>query len=50
MLRVVNIHKKTCDIYMGRAGHRKDGYFENPFNQYGRECHVDIIVEYLQKI
>jgi len=99
MLRVVNIHKETYDIYMGRAGHGQDGTFGNPFSQYNREknivmfktyfydrlekdliykekihnlkteadkrepeelklgcfcfpksCHVDIIIEYLQKI
>ena len=29
--RVVNIRKETCDVYIGRAGHGKDGYFGNPF-------------------
>lgn len=28
--RVVNIRKETCDVYIGRAGHGKDGYFEFP--------------------
>jgi len=98
-IRVVNIHKEACDLYMGRAGHGEDGFYGNPFSQYSREkniamfkkyfydklekdpvykekihdlkieagkrepeelklgcfcspksCHVDIIVEYLQKI
>ena len=29
--RVVNIRKETCDVYIGRAGYGKDGYFGNPF-------------------
>ena len=29
--RVVNIRKETCDVYIGRAGCGKDGYFGNPF-------------------
>ena len=29
--RVVNIRKESCDVYIGRAGHGKDGYFGNPF-------------------
>lgn len=29
--RVVNIRKETCDVFIGRAGYGKDGYFGNPF-------------------
>ena len=29
--RVVNIRKETCNVYIGRAGYGKDGYFGNPF-------------------
>ena len=29
--RVVNIRKESCDVYIGRAGQGKDGYFGNPF-------------------
>ena len=29
--RVVNIRKESYDVYIGRAGHGKDGYFGNPF-------------------
>lgn len=28
---VVNIRYEAYDIYIGRAGHGKDGYFGNPF-------------------
>lgn len=28
---VVNIHKAPYDVYCGRAGKGKDGYFGNPF-------------------
>lgn len=29
--QVVNIRFSVYDIYIGRAGHGKDGYFGNPF-------------------
>jgi hypothetical protein len=29
--QVVNIRYFACDVYIGRAGHGKDGYFGNPF-------------------
>lgn len=29
--RIVNIRRENCDVYIGRAGHGKDGYFGNPF-------------------
>ena len=28
---MVNIRKESCDVYIGRAGQGKDGYFGNPF-------------------
>lgn len=28
--RAVNLRKSTYDVYVGRAGHGKDGYFGNP--------------------
>lgn len=31
MTAVVNIYKDKYDVYIGRAGHGKDGYFGNPF-------------------
>lgn len=30
MTRVVNLHKQLFDVYIGRAGHGYDGYFDNP--------------------
>ncbi|WP_455622779.1 DUF4326 domain-containing protein [Parabacteroides sp.] len=29
--KVVNIRKENYDVYIGRAGYGKDGYFGNPF-------------------
>lgn len=29
--RVVNVRKESCDVYIGRKGKGKDGYFGNPF-------------------
>ncbi len=29
--RVVNLYKERYDVYIGRAGKGKDGYFGNPF-------------------
>jgi len=29
--KVVNIYKERYDVYIGRAGKGKDGYFGNPF-------------------
>lgn len=29
--KVVNIYKEPFDVYIGRAGKGKDGYFGNPF-------------------
>lgn len=34
--RVVNIRKERYDIYIGRAGKGKDGYFGNPVKVGGR--------------
>ena len=31
MTKVVNIQEEKFDVYIGRAGHGKDGYFGNPF-------------------
>ena len=28
---VVNIYREPCDVYIGRAGHGRNGYFGNPF-------------------
>lgn len=32
MCRVVNLNKEPYDIYIGRKGRGKDGYFGNPFS------------------
>ena len=37
MTKVVNIYKETSDVYIGRAGKGKDGYFGNPF-RVGATC------------
>lgn len=29
--QVVNLRRDSYDVYIGRAGHGKDGYFGNPF-------------------
>jgi hypothetical protein len=31
MTTVVNLRQSPYDVYIGRAGHGKDGYFGNPF-------------------
>lgn len=31
MTTIVNLKKEPYDIYIGRAGHGKEGYFGNPF-------------------
>ena len=31
MTRVVNLRKEPYDVYIGRAGHGKSGYFGNPW-------------------
>ncbi len=32
MCKVVNLYKEPYDVYIGRAGKGKDGYFGNPFH------------------
>lgn len=32
MTTVVNLYKEPYDVYIGRAGKGKDGYFGNPYN------------------
>lgn len=34
MTKVVNIYKEPYDVYIGRAGKGKDGYFGNPIKLY----------------
>lgn len=35
--RVVNIYREPYDIYIGRAGKGKDGYYGNPFRVINNE-------------
>jgi hypothetical protein len=35
--KVVNLYKQPYDVYIGRGGHGKDGYFENPY-RLGHAC------------
>lgn len=42
---VVNIHKDEYDIYIGRAGKGKDGYWGNPV-QFNRHCPVCSDIHY----
>jgi hypothetical protein len=37
--RVVNLYKEPYDVYIGRPGKGKDGYFGNPISC-GEECPV----------
>src|SRR5438093_11987604 len=46
---VVNIYKEQFDVYIGRAGRGKDGYFGNPFpmaNGISREDAVERFQRY----
>jgi hypothetical protein len=31
MTKIVNIYKEPYDVYIGRAGNGRDGYFGNPY-------------------
>lgn len=46
MTKVVNIYKESYDIYCGRAGKGKDGYFGNPFSEGTREENIKAFEEY----
>lgn len=45
---VVNLHTSNYDVYIGRAGKGKDGYFGNPFSveKYGHGVCIDKFMEY----
>ncbi len=43
---VVNIYKEPYDVYCGRAGKGKDGYFGNPFRLKGSESRGETIEKY----
>lgn len=38
---VVNIYQSSYDVYIGRAGHGKDGTFGNPFSDKRRELNIE---------
>lgn len=45
-MKVVNLYKEPYDVYIGRAGKGKDGYFGNPVSKNKpcpkcKEIHVD---------
>lgn len=44
--RVVNIYKEPYDIYIGRTGKGKDGYFGNPFPLKQGEARGSTLVKY----
>ena len=44
--KVVNIHKESCDVYIGRAGRGKDGYFGNPFRPDAAMARGDTLERY----
>ena len=52
MTTVVNIRTHEYDVYIGRAGHGRSGYFGNPFSvsrDGGRERVIALYREYLLK-
>lgn len=55
MTTVVNIYKEPHDVYIGRAGKGKDGYFGNPFplieknSEEKREVCLQLYREYFNK-
>ncbi|MDE2425668.1 MAG: DUF4326 domain-containing protein [Elusimicrobia bacterium] len=46
MTKVVNIYKEKYDVYIGRAGKGKDGYFGNPFKLSKEENREEILNKY----
>lgn len=45
---VVNLRVEIYDVYIGRAGHGKDGYFGNPFTLEHESERVTILIRYEQ--
>lgn len=43
---VVNLRTSTFDVYIGRAGHGKDGFFGNPYNGPSREENIKNFKKY----
>lgn len=49
MGKVVNIHRgEDYEVYIGRAGNGKDGYFGNPFNEGTRTYKLKMFEQYLK--
>lgn len=46
--KVINLYKESYDIYIGRAGKGKDGYFGNPFKLLPTESRGATIERYKQ--
>lgn len=44
--RAVNLYKEQYDVYIGRAGNGKDGYFGNPFRLGAHESRGSTIDRY----
>lgn len=44
--RVVNLYKEEYDVYIGRAGKGKSGYYGNPFSALNREESISKYKEY----
>ena len=45
---VVNIHKKSYDVYIGRRGHGFDGYFGNPFPLEHESKREEVLAQFKQ--
>ncbi len=46
---VVNLYKNEYDVYIGRAGHERDGYFGNPYHELSRTENVQLYREHFHK-
>lgn len=44
--RVVNLYKEKYDVYIGRAGKGRDGYFGNPFRLENEDQRSQILKQY----
>ena len=46
MTTIVNLRIEKYDVYIGRAGRGKDGYFGNPFSFGTREQNISDFMDY----
>lgn len=46
MTTVVNIRTEPCDVYCGRAGHGRDGYWGNPHDGASRSANIELFTRY----